>query len=61
MDAFDVLRELINDIEGAYAPSRGDSIQDCSEVDEEKLGWPDLMITYHHAKTVLEIHKKESG
>lgn len=54
MDAFDVLGEFVNDIESAYLSSQNDS-----EIDEEKLGWPDLMITYHHAKMVLSQHESE--
>lgn len=61
MNSFDVLRELVNDIEGAF-PSDYDNLdQYDSEVDEERLDWPDLMVTYHHAKNVLARHEKESG
>lgn len=55
MDAFDVLQEFVNDVEGAYPSGRdvNDLNQDDCEVDEEKLNWPDLMVTYHHANQVL--------
>lgn len=53
MDAFDVLREFIEDIEGEYPSS-----QDDSGINVERLNWPDLMITYRRAKIVLAEHEK---
>ncbi len=53
MDSFDVLQEFINDIKRAYPADYNDS-----EVDEKELDWPDLMVTYRHAKMVLAKHQE---
>jgi hypothetical protein len=50
MDATNVLEEFVNDVEAAHGEGWSTG----------RLDWPDLVVTYHHAKAVLAKQQSKS-
>ena len=51
MEAVDVLREFVADVQSAYG--------NADVIDEDELDWPDLLVTYRNAVQTVAIADRE--